>query len=252
MTGVAKKTVERLLVAAGQACTIAHDKLVRNVAVRFLQMDEIWSYVGCKESHLKRSERGNGRGDCWVWVGIDPETKLIVSYHIGSREAADAMVFAEDVAARVVGKIQISTDGLKAYKDAIENAFGIRADLGSIVKIYGQADAETRQEVRYSPLRCTEVKRAVVAGEPDPSFICTSHVQRQNLTIRMSNRRFTRLTNAFSKKRDNHEHSIAIHFMYYNFCRIHQSLRVTPAMAAGLTDRVWEISDLVKLIDSSM
>ncbi len=247
LTGSAKKTVERLLVSIGKSCASAHDKLVRKLRSDSIQLDEIWSFVGCKETHLKAEQKGRGRGDCWTWTAIDSNTKLIVAYHIGFREHSDASAFLDDVAARIEGRVQITTDGFTAYKAAIENAFGTRADYGISVKIYGRPEEKSRVDARYSPLRCKEVKNTPVSGNPDLAKISTSFVERQNLTMRMGNRRFTRLTNAFSKNVENHEHSIALHFMHYNFCRIHQTLRCTPAMAAGLTDRVWELSDLVDL-----
>jgi IS1 family transposase len=247
LTGAAKKTVERLLVSAGHACAKAFDERVRNLRCEYLQMDEIWSFIGCKQGNLKKDAPKEGKGDVWTWIAIDPATKLIVSYHIGLRNPSDASMFVDDVASRVVGNVQISTDGLRSYKPAIESAFGTRVSHGMAVKIYGPPAADTRMEARYSPGKCQEITRSVVSGSPEHDKISTSHVERQNLTVRMNNRRFTRLTNAFSKKLENHENSLAIHFMHYNFCRIHQTLRVTPAMAAGLTDRVWELSDLVNL-----
>lgn len=203
----------------------------------------------CKEAHVKAAQKGKGPGDCWTWTALDPDSKLAVCWHVGLREAADGILFMEDLASRLAGRVQLSTDGHPGYLAAVETAFGANVDYGRVVKIFGLPSELGRTEGRYSPSKCREIKYLTASGNPDPEHMSTSHNERQNLSMRMGIRRFTRLTNAFSKKAENHAHAVALYFMHYNFCRIHQSLRVTPAMAAGVTDRVWEISDLVSLID---
>jgi len=249
MTGVARNTVTKLLVDLGQACMRFHDERVRNVPVRRLQCDEIWAYVGAKAKNVSPEKKEIGWGDVWTWVGIDADTKLVVSYLIGGRGADWAKDFMEDAASRIRGRVQITTDGHKAYLEAVEDAFGADVDYAQLHKIYG-ASLET--ETRYSPAVCIGCDMKAVSGNPDPKHVSTSFVERQNLTMRMHMRRFTRLTNGFSKKIDNHAYAVALHFMYCNFVRIHQTLRVTPAMEAGLSDHVWELSELIATCDSMM
>jgi IS1 family transposase len=247
MTGVAKMTVLKLLNDLGCACAEYHNAAVRNVRARRIQCDEIWSFVGAKAKNLRPQKEIEGWGDVWTWTAIDADTKLCVSYFVGGRGAASAHEFMQDVAGRVRGKVQITTDGHKVYVNAVEDAFGADVDYAQIQKIYGApSDEDVR---RYSPARCIGCDLKVVSGNPDPQHVSTSFVERQNLTMRMSMRRFTRLTNAFSKKFDNHCHAIALYFMYYNFCRVHQTLRVTPAMEAGLADHVWTLDELVGLME---
>jgi IS1 family transposase len=247
MTGVARNTVTKLLVDLGTACMKFHDLTVRNVRVRRLQCDEIWSYVGAKAKNVSAEKKEIGWGDVWTWVGIDADTKLVVSYLVGGRGADWAMDFMQDAASRIKGRVQITTDGHKAYLEAVEGAFGMDCDYAQLHKIYG---ASLENEARYSPAVCIGCDMKTVSGNPDPKHVSTSYVERQNLTMRMGMRRFTRLTNGFSKKIENHAHAVALHFMYCNFVRIHQTLRVTPAMEAGLVSSPWTISDLVALISN--
>ena len=248
MTGAALHTVLKLLNDLGCACAAYHNRSVRNLRVRRIQADEIWNFVGAKAKNVSVEKKAEGWGDVWTWVAIDADSKLCVSYLVGGRDAGWAMDFMEDCANRVIGRVQITTDGHRAYLDAVEGAFGMDVDYAQLQKIYGApSDDEQR---RYSPAKCIGCDMKVVSGDPDPKHISTSFVERQNLTMRMSMRRFTRLTNAFSKKVDNLRHAVALHYMYYNFCRVHQSLRVTPAMEAGLSDHVWSLAELVSLMDS--
>jgi IS1 family transposase len=246
MTGAAKNTVVKLLADIGRACAEYHDKHVRNLRVKRLQCDECWSFVGCKKKHATVEQKNQGWGDIWTWVALDADTKLVVSYLVGGRDAGWAMEFMEDCASRVRGRLQLTTDAHAAYLRAVEGAFGLEIDYAMLHKIYGAPTDEEQR--RYSPAKCIGSDMKTVLGYPDPEHVSTSYVERQNLTLRMQMRRFTRLTNGFSKKVENHAHAVALHYMHYNFCRIHQSLRVTPAMEAKLTDHVWNVEDLVALI----
>jgi IS1 family transposase len=244
MCGVSKLTVLRLLADVGSLCRDYHDLTVRRLNSKRVQLDEIWSFVGCKQ---KNKERGKiGDGDCWTWVAIDADSKLVVSYLVGLRDAGHAREFVNDVAARVDGRIQLTSDGLKLYVEAVEDAFGGDVDYAMLVKIYG---SENPGEARYSPPVCRGTETTMMSGDSDPEHISTSYIERQNLTLRMHNRRFTRLTNAFSKRWINHEPAISLHYFFYNFCRIHKTLRITPAMAAGITDHVWSVADLVAMLE---
>jgi IS1 family transposase len=245
MTGAAKNTVTKLLADLGKVCAAYHDVNVRNVPSKRVQCDEIWSFVGAKQKNVSMEQMEEGWGDVWTWTAIDADSKLIVSYLVGQRGAAWAREFMEDVASRVASRIQITTDGHRAYAEAVEGAFGMDVDYAMLIKIYG-ADSFDR---RYSTGDCIGTQTAVLSGSPDPKHISTSFVERQNLTMRMGMRRFTRLTNGFSKKIENHEAAIALHFMHYNFCRVHKTLRVTPAMEAGLAHHVWTVEELVRLLD---
>lgn len=246
MTGVSKPTILKLLADLGNACAAYHDHYVRNLRVRRLQADEIWEFVGAKSRNVSLEKKQEGWGDIWTWVGIDADTKLIVSYLVGGRDAGWACDFMQDCASRILNRVQITTDGHRAYLEAVEDAFGMDVDYAQLQKIYGApSDEETR---RYSPAKCIGADMKVVSGNPDPKHVSTSYVERQNLTMRMHMRRFARLTNAFSKKAENHVHSVALHYMFYNFCRVHQTLRVTPAMEAGLSNHVWGIEELVALL----
>lgn len=219
---------------------------MRNLKCQRIQCDEIWSFVGCKEKNRKKAVNKHP-GDVWTWVAIDPETKLIPFWYVGDRTAESAYRFMRALSPRLANRVQLSTDGHRAYLVAVEAAFAFRPiDYAQVVKIYGNTDSQGR----YSPADFVTESITVISGNPDPELISTSHVERQNLTMRMSMRRFTRLTNAFSKKLSNHRLACAVHFVHYNFCRIHQTLRVTPAMAAGISARVWEISDLVALLEA--
>jgi IS1 family transposase len=245
MTGVAKNTVLRMVLDLAEACAAYHNRHVRNLKVRRLQCDEIWQFVGAKAKNTRPEKKAIGWGDVWTWTAIDADTKLCVSYLVGGRDLGWAKEFMEDCASRIKNRVQITTDGHKAYLEAVENAFGADIDYAQLQKIYG---AVTENETRYSPARCIGCDMKVVSGNPDPKHVSTSFVERQNLSMRMSIRRFTRLTNAFSKKIENHAAAVAIWFMYYNFCRVHQTLRVTPAMESGLSDHVWSIQELCALL----
>jgi len=249
MTGIARNTVTKLLVDLGTACMKFHNAHVRNVRVRRLQCDEIWAYVGAKAKNVSAEKKEIGWGDVWTWVGIDAQTKLCVSYLVGGRGADWAQDFIQDCADRIKGRVQITTDGHKAYLEAVEDAFGSDVDYAQLHKIFGSS-LET--ETRYSPAVCIGCDMKTVSGNPDPKHVSTSYIERQNLTMRMSMRRFTRLTNAFSKKIENHAHAVAVHFMHYNYVRIHQTLRVTPAMEAGLSDHVWSLQELIAAYDALM
>ncbi|MGA2098499.1 MAG: IS1 family transposase [Candidatus Acidiferrum sp.] len=249
MTGVARNTVTKLLVDLGVACVNFHDKHVRNVRVRRLQCDEIWAYVGAKAKSVRIEKEEIGWGDVWMWVGIDADTKLVVSYLVGGRGAGWAHDFMQDCAKRIKGRVQVTTDGHRAYLEAVESAFGMDCDYAQIQKIFGASD---EPEKRYSPAKCIGCDINVISGDPDPKHVSTSFVERQNLTMRMGIRRFTRLTNAFSKKLENHAYAVALHFMYCNYVRIHQTLRVTPAMESGLSDHAWSIEELIAMGEAAM
>src|SRR5271167_3392730 len=248
MFGVGKHTVLRLLEDAGCACAAYHHSHVRNVRVRRLQCDEIWSFVGAKRKNVTPEQEANGWGDVWTWTAIDADTKLCVTYYVGDRSRYSAYSFLTDAANRIVGRPQITTDAYRPYLQAVEDAFGMEVDYAQLHKIYG---APTPDESRYSPATCIGCDMKTVMGDPDPKHVSTSFVERQNLTMRMSNRRFTRLTNAFSKKLENHGHMVALHFMHYNFARIHKTLRITPAMAAGIADHVWSLEEIAMLADAA-
>ena len=236
---VSKNTVSKLLVEAGAACSAFHDEHVRGVKAQRVQCDEIWSFVGCKQKNAK-PEAGEWRGDVWTWTAIDADSKLAISYLVGGRDGEYAIAFMDDLSSRLEKRVQLTTDGHKAYLEAVEGAFGGDIDYAQLIKLYGEptGGAKNKSERKYSPAECTGIKKSVVEGNPDKKHVSTSYVERQNLTMRMAMRRFTRLTNA-----------VALHFMNYNFIRIHKSLKVTPAMAAGVADRLWEVEDIVKLVD---
>jgi len=248
MTGIAKNTVAKLLIKAGTACSIYQNRILRNLTCKKIQCDEIWSFCYAKQKNVPVDKRGQfGYGDVWTWVAIDPDTKLVVSWLVGLRNAEWANIFMKDVASRLANRVQLTIDGHKTYFEAVDGAFGADVDYAILVKLYGQ---ENPGEARYSPPKCIGCQRQELMGKPKPKDISTSMVERQNLTMRMSMRRFTRLTNAFSKKIQNLEAAVALHFMYYNFVRIHQTLKVSPAMAAGVTDHLWKISDIIKLLEN--
>jgi IS1 family transposase len=249
ITGVAKHTVLKLLKDLGCAAATYHDAHVRNLRVRRLQCDEIWAFVGAKMKNTSAEKIEQGWGDVWTWTAIDADTKLIVSYTLGQRGAETAHEFMQDVASRLSTRIQLTTDGHRVYAEAVEGAFGADIDYAMLVKIYGASNDSP--ESRYSPATCIGCRTGVLAGNPDPKHISTSFVERQNLSMRMGMRRFTRLTNGFSKKLENHGHMVALYFMHYNFCRVHKTLRVTPAMEAGLTNHVWTIEELIALMTES-
>ncbi len=250
LTGASKNTVAKLLKDAGEACIAYHDSTVRNVKAKRVQCDEIWSFCGMKEKNVPARQRGQfGIGDVFTWTGLDADSKLIVSYLVGKRDARYAKLFVNDLAARLAGRVQLTTDGHKAYLRAVENAFGADVDYAMLVKLYGEPSGHTTER-KYSPNECCGAVKGVVCGDPDEAHISTSHIERQNLSMRMGMRRFTRLTNGFSKKIENHEYALAIYFMHYNFVRIHQSLRVSPAMAVGISEKLWSLEDVVTLIEA--
>src|SRR5437660_9224538 len=246
MADVSLNTVSKLLVDLGAACEQFHNEHVINVRVRRLQCDEIWCFVGAKAKNVRPEKKAEGWGDTWTWTGLDADTKRCVSYLIGGRGADWAMEFMKDCASRIKGRVQVTTDGHKAYLEAVEGAFGMDCDYAQLQKIYGAPSDEAAR--RYSPARCIGSDMKVVSGNPDPKHISTSYVERQNLSMRMGMRRFTRLTNGFSKKVQNHCHAVALYFVYYNFGRVHQTLRVTPCMEARLTDHVWSIEEICNLV----
>ncbi|MDP9159501.1 MAG: IS1 family transposase [Acidobacteriota bacterium] len=223
-----------------------HDEYVRNVRVRRLQCDEIWAYIGAKAKNVSAAKE-IGWGDIWTWVGIDADTKLVVSYLVGGRGADWAMDFMQYCASRIDGRVQVTTDGHRACLEAVEGAFGMDVDYAQLHKIFGSS---LENEARYSPAVCIGCDMKVVSGNPDPKHVSTSYVERQNLRMRMGMRRFTRLTNGFSKKLENHAHAVALHFMYMNYVRIHSSLRVTPAMETRIADHAWDLSELVGLLSN--
>ena len=248
MTGCSINTVTKLLVEVGRACHIFHYETVKGLNTKRAELDECWSYTGKKEKNVLNPEKNDGQGDAWTWIGMDSDSKLVISWLVGERDADTAAHFVEDIALRLNNKIQLTTDGLRAYVEAVEGAFGNNIDYAQLVKMYSSG-VEKNNERKYSPSPFTGTKKTTIAGNPDPKKISTSYIERQNLTLRMGNRRFTRLTNAFSKKLENHCYSIALHFVYYNFCRIHQTLRVTPAMEAGLTQEIMSVEQLVQIVD---
>lgn len=247
MTGVAKNTIAKLLVDLGAVCSEYLNANLVNLPCKRIQVDEIWSFVGAKQKNVTlEMAQAKVCGDVWTWVGMDADTKLVCSWMVGTRDAGFATEFIQDIANRLANRVQLTSDGHKVYLNAVIDAFGNQIDYAMLVKHFGNAPEGHK---RYSPAVCNGAEKVAQIGTPDPKHISTSYVERQNLTMRMSMRRFTRLTNAFSKKIDNHVASIALHYMHYNFVRIHQSLRVTPAMAAGVSDRLWSIQDLVALLD---
>ncbi len=247
--GVSKNTVAKLLFDTGLICAEYHDKHVRNVAAKRVQVDEIWSFTYAKQKNVAAAKAAtDGAGDTWTWTAIDADSKLVLSWFVGGRDAYCAKMFINDLASRLSNRVQLTSDGLRAYLEAVEGAFGADVDYAQLAKIYGASPESAKG--RYSPAECTGAIKTPIEGEPDEKHISTSYVERQNLTMRMHMRRFTRLTNGFSKKVEAHANAVALHFMYYNFCRIHKTLRVTPAMAAGVTDRLWEVKDIVALIEA--
>lgn len=247
MTGTSKNTVVKLLVEVGTACAIYQDQVFRGLKLKRLQCDEIWSFCYAKDKNVPADKKGEfGYGSVWTWTAIDAETKLVPCWMVGPRDAATATEFMQDLAGRLATRVQLTTDGLKAYLTAVEDAFGNDIDYAMLVKIYGESGAE---EKRYSPAECLGAQKQEITGKPDPKHVSTSYVERQNLTMRMHMRRFTRLTNGFSKKVENHVAAISLHFFYYNLVRTHQTLRMTPAMAAGVCASPMEIGDIVRILE---
>ena len=249
LTDTSINTVSKLLIDAGQFCAGFHDANVRNVKAKRVQVDEIWSFTAAKQKNVASMKVAvDGAGDTWTWTAIEADTKLLISHFVGGRDGECAKWFMDDVAMRLANRVQMTSDGHKAYLEAIEGAFGADIDYAMLIKIYGASPESAKG--RYSPAECTGIKKQRIEGAPDPAHISTSYAERANLTMRMHNRRFTRLTNAFSKKFENHAHMVAIYAVWYNFLRIHKTLRVTPAMAAGISETVLNWSDFVVMMDA--
>jgi len=246
-TGASKNTIVKLLEDAGKAFSDYQDRTLRGLRCKRVQVDEIWAFVYAKAKNAKTAKAApEGAGDCWTWMAIDADTKLIPSFYVGARDAYAAQAFIGDLAARLANRVQLTSDGHKPYLEAVEQSFGADIDYAMLVKIYG----DTPGQGRYSPGECIGAEQRRVEGRPDPAHVSTSYAERANLTLRMGSRRFTRLTNAFSKKVENHAYSVAIHTMHYNFVRIHQTLRCSPAMAAGVTAKLWELADMVAVLET--
>jgi IS1 family transposase len=249
LTSASKKAVSKLLVDAGQAAAWYQDRVFHNLTCRRIQVDEIWAFIYAKQKNVETAKSApDGAGDVWTWTAIDAETKLIPSWFVGGRDAECASWFMNDLASRLANRVQLTSDGHKAYLEAVEGAFGADVDYAMLVKLYGASPDSAKG--RYSPAECTGAIKTPIEGQPDPKHISTSYSERSNRTVRMHTRRFTRLTNAFSKKLENHAHSVALFAMYYNFVRIHRTLRTTPAMAANVTNRLWEIGDIVDVLEA--
>jgi IS1 family transposase len=247
LTGVSKNTLAKLIEDAGLAFSEYQDRTMRNLTCKRLQVDEIWSFVYAKAKNVSTAKAApSDPGDIWTWTAVDPDTKLIPSWYVGSRDTAAAFEFIGDLAMRLSNRVQLTSDGHKPYLEAVEQSFGADIDYAMLIKIYGDAGVPSG---RYSPAPCMGAKKERIEGNPDSKHISTSYAERANLSIRMGTRRFTRLTNAFSKKAENHAHAVAIYFMHYNFVRIHQTLRCSPAMAAGVTTKLWELAEMVKVLE---
>ncbi len=248
MTEASKNTVVKLLADAGEAFSDYQDRTLRGLTCKRVQVDEIWAFVYAKAKNVAGAKAApEGAGDCWTWMAIDADTKLIPSFYVGARDADAAQTFIADLAGRLANRVQLTSDGHKPYLEAVEQSFGAAIDYAMLIKHYG---APVGALGRYSPGECTGIDLRRVEGRPDLAHVSTSYAERANLTLRMGSRRFTRLTNAFSKKVENHAHSVAIHTMHYNFVRIHQTLRCTPAMAAGVSATLWELADMVKVLEA--
>ena len=249
LTGASKNTVIKLLIDVGKACAAYHDANVRDVKAKRIQVDEIWSFTYAKQKNVQGAKAApDGAGDTWTWTAIDADSKIILSYFIGGRDGECAMWFIDDLRTRLANRVQLTSDGHKAYLEAIEGAFGGDIDYAILHKVYGSSPESMKG--KYSPAECVGTQKHKIEGDPNPQHVSTSYVERQNLTIRMHMRRFTRLTNGFSKKVENHAYAVALHMMYYNFVRLHSTLRTSPAMAAGVSDRLWEIGDIVALVEA--
>ncbi len=250
VTGASKNTVIKLLVDAGKACMAFHDANVQDVKAKRIQVDEIWSFTYAKQKNVAAAKAApDGAGDTWTWTAIDADSKLIVSYFVGGRDSDCAILFMDDLRSRLANRVQLTSDGHKAYLEAVEGAFGGDIDYAMLIKMYGPSTEAAKG--RYSPAECTGAKKMRVEGSPDMAHVSTSFAERQNKTMRMHMRRFTRLTDGFSKKVENHAYAVALHMMYYNFVRLHTTLRTTPAMAAGISAKLWEIGDIVKLVEDA-
>ena len=247
LTGISRTTLQKLLEDAGRAFSDYQDRVLVNLPCKRIQVDEAWSFCYAKQKNVATAKCApEGAGDIWTWVGLDADTKLVASFFVGGRDSEAAMIFMDDLARRLANRVQLTSDGHRPYLEAVEGAFGGDIDYAQLIKIYGAAPEGQR---RYSPAICTGARKHPIEGNPNPKHISTSFSERQNLNIRMGNRRMTRLTNAFSKKAENHAHMMAIYFMHYNFVRIHQTLKITPAMAAKVTSKLWEMSDMVSVLE---
>jgi IS1 family transposase len=253
MTGASRNTVSKLLVDVGVACSVYQDHAMRDLPCERIQADEIWTFCYAKAKNVPADKRGEfGYGDVWTWVAIDSDTKLVPSFRVGPRDLQEARLFMMDVAKRLKHRVQLTTDAHRPYLNAVENAFDGKIDYAQLVKLYGSTDSARKSgAAKYSPAVCIGSHADVITGSPDAAHISTSHVERANLTMRMSMRRFTRLTNAFSKKVENLAAAVSLHFMHYNFCRVHQTLGTTPAIAAGVTDHVWTLDELISLLEAA-
>lgn len=247
LADVAFNTVAKLFIDTARMCADYQDRTLRGLTCKTLQLDEIWSFVYSKSKNVPEGKQGQA-GDIWTWVAIDADTKLVPSWRIGSRDTATACEFVADLASRLQNRVQITSDGHRPYLQAVEGAFGSEVDYAQLIKLYGET---VEGQKRYSPAECIGIKKTKIIGNPDLCCVSTSYVERQNLTMRMSIRRFTRLTNAFSKKIENHALSVALHYMHYNFCRVHKTLRVTPAMEAGVTNHIWTVDEIVALVEQA-
>lgn len=247
---VSINTVAKLLEDAGKVCMAFHDEKVVGVKAKRVQVDEIWSFTAAKQKNVASMKKPvEGAGDTWTWTGIDADSKLIVQWYVGPRDGCTAKFFIDGLASRLATRVQLTSDGLKAYLEAVEGAFGADVDFAQLVKLYGASPESAKG--RYSPAECTGIIKTPIEGSPDPKHISTSYVERQNLTMRMSMRRFTRLTNAFSKKLESHIYALSLYFVFYNWMRIHKTLKVTPAMAAGLTTKLMTMEDLCAIMDAA-
>ena len=250
MADVSFNTVVKLLLDVGRVCAEYQDVTLRNLTCKRLQCDEIWSFCYAKQANVPKEKQGRfGYGDVWTWTALDADTKLVPCWLVAPRNFSAAQFFMNNLAGRLANRVQLTTDGHRPYLEAVEGAFGADVDYAILNKLYGH---EPDGERRYSPATCVGVKQARITGRPDPRHMSTSYVERQNLTMRMNMRRFTRLTNGFSKKVENHAHAVSLYFMHYNFVRIHKSLRVTPAMAAGVTNKLWELEDVLDLVERKL
>jgi len=250
LMNVGKNTVIRLTINAGKACAAYHDEHARNLPSKRIQVDEIWSFTYAKEKNVAAAKVApDDAGDTWTWTALGADTKFIAAWFVGGRDGECAKWFIEDLAKRLANRVQLTSDGHRAYLEAVEGAFGADVDYAQLVKIYGASPESAKG--RYSPADCIGIKKTRVEGNPEMKHVSTSYVERSNLTMRMHMRRFTRLTNSFSRKVENHAHAVALFTTYYNFVRIHKTLRVTPAMAAGVSDRLWEVADIVALVEAA-